>query len=538
MTAAVYARVSTEDQAERGYSLDHQREACARRARELGATDVVEFIDDGVSGSLLDRPALGRLRALVAAGGCQLVVVWDPDRFARKLTWQLIVAEEIEKAGVRLEFVNFEWKKTSDGRLFFQLRGAIAEYERDKIRQRTMDGRRAKARRGKLPAAFEPYGYRYDRASASLHIEGREAEIVRRMFGLVVEAQIGPNAIARLLTDEGVPTRRGAPVWHRNVVRQILVNPVYAGAFVANRLDCEGMGLNRHLPPPERRRVRVRPESEWIRVPVPAIVEEDVWRKAQEALARGSRLWRSQPRSDYLLSGLVTCGACGLSMCGTRRSNWGHVQRTYTCRRAWAGAKDHGCARHIPAAPIEQAVWERITAWLADPAALVAEMSRTPETGTLEAEIAHIDQELVRLDRGRSNVLLALERSLVPTDEGLDLLHRNARRREALQQRRAELAAALSEAQVHGGDPERIRALAGEWLGGEAIGGLSFDRRRFLVRQFVVGVTVHHDAMVMRARVPFSPAGGGHRERGADAPAGEQEDAQRGVPAGADRRRP
>jgi site-specific DNA recombinase len=178
--AAVYVRVSTEDQARHGYSLQAQVEACRARAEALGASDVKVFADEGVSGALLARPGLNALREAVRSRAAALVVVWDPDRLSRNLSHQLLLTEEIEQARVRLEFVNFEWKSTPEGQLFYALRGAIAQYEKEKIRERTGRGRLQKARQGKLPAAFRPYGYDYDPGASLLVVKPEEAQVSGR----------------------------------------------------------------------------------------------------------------------------------------------------------------------------------------------------------------------------------------------------------------------------------------------------------------------------------------------------------------------
>src|SRR5579875_1366259 len=116
MHGAIYTRVSTLDQAEEGLSLDTQREAGEALARELGASSV-EVLEDAFTGTSLDRPAMNRLRDMVRARQVDLIVVYDPDRCSRDLSDLLIVTREIERAGVRLEFVNFDWQRTPQGML-------------------------------------------------------------------------------------------------------------------------------------------------------------------------------------------------------------------------------------------------------------------------------------------------------------------------------------------------------------------------------------------------------------------------------------
>ncbi len=518
LIAAIYVRVSTDEQAEHGYSLGHQREQCRQRAMDLGASEVREYADEGVSGAILDRPGLSALRVAVKAAAVGLIVVYDPDRLARKLAYQLLVTDEIEAAGARLEFVNFEWRNTPEGQLFYALRGAVAQYEKEKIRERTMAGRRQKAKSGKMPSGFAAYGYTYDTERQTLVVNPAEADVVRRIFQLLVNEGMGINGIAHRLTQEGVPTRRGAPAWHRVVVRQIVQNPVYTGTFYANRLDCEGMGLNRHLASGQRHAMRVRAREEWIPVPVPAILDQALWGRAQEILAQAQRLMHTHPRSDYLLSGLVTCAVCAVPMAGTRRSTWGMKVRGYTCRRSWAGAKTTGCGRFVHAEPLEEAIWTRVAGWIADPELLVSAV--TGESNDLEEqlrdEIRQVEHGLRTAEQGKRNILSVLERHLAGPDECLDALERIRQRIEELSARRRELE--VSVAQPRADDVDRIRAWAGEWLAGGALAQLPFERRRLLVRQLVVGVAVHEATLVVRARIPGPPARSGDEERDPHAP--------------------
>ncbi len=529
LIAATYVRVSTDEQAERGYSLAHQREECRRRAAALGAAEGREYADEGVSGAILDRPALTRLRAAVRARTVGLVVVYDPDRLARRLAHQLLITEEIEAAGARLEFVNFEWRHTPEGQLFYALRGAVAQYEKEKIRERTMAGRRQKAKAGRLPSGYRPYGYVYDPQGQTLAVDAAEAAVVRRIFGLLVEDGVGVNGIARRLTEEGVPTRRGAPAWHRAVVRRILGNAVYAGTFYANRMDCEGLALNRHLPPAERRAMRLRPAEEWIAVPVPAVVDGATWRRAQDVLAGARRLMHGHPRSDYLLSGLLRCGACGLPMCGTRRSRWGREVRGYTCRRHWSGARQEGCGRYVLAGPVEEGVWSAVVRWAGDAVRLAAPAAgeRVPERGDPDRDaLEGVEEALRSAEQGRRNVLAVLERHLADPQACMESLARIRARIGDLEARRRALRDRAGQADGAGAAPGAGRGAdpvpgtgAADWLAGGGLAALPFAVRRLVVRLLVMGVAVEGDRLVVRARIPSSSARIRGGERDPDAPA-------------------
>jgi len=149
LLAIIYIRVSTEEQVKHGYSLSGQEEACLEKAKEIGAGTLI-FKDEGITGAVLERPGLQGALEACKNPECKHFIVYDPDRLSRKLAHQLMLVDTIEKAGCQLEFVNFEWTDTPEGRLFYSLRGAIAEYEREKFKVRSKFGKLSKARSGLL----------------------------------------------------------------------------------------------------------------------------------------------------------------------------------------------------------------------------------------------------------------------------------------------------------------------------------------------------------------------------------------------------
>ena len=126
---AIYARVSSEEQAKSGYSLGDQLQVCRNRLLSMGFTDIKEYIDDGYSGEYLDRPALEELRNALRNKLIQNICIYDPDRLSRNLTNQLLIADEIEKSAANLYFVTGDYDASPEGRLFFNIRGAISAFE-------------------------------------------------------------------------------------------------------------------------------------------------------------------------------------------------------------------------------------------------------------------------------------------------------------------------------------------------------------------------------------------------------------------------
>ena len=218
---AIYARVSTEEQM-KGYSIEEQIAQCMAKA---GTNDVLTYVDD-TTGEILNRPALTKLRDDVQNGLIHKIVCYDPDRLSRKLMIQLLLDDEFRKQNTELVFVNGDYQDTLEGRMFFSMRGAIAEFEKGKIKERTMGGRTRKAKKGFVVKNNHLYGYDYNKEKNTYKINEREAKFIRMIFDYYINGKFkGINGIAKHLTEIGAPTKKGAKVWHRQVVRQILMNP-------------------------------------------------------------------------------------------------------------------------------------------------------------------------------------------------------------------------------------------------------------------------------------------------------------------------
>jgi site-specific DNA recombinase len=225
----IYPRVSTEEQAKSGFSIDSQIREARKKA---GTNDVKIYADEGYSGEYLERPGMNQLRKDVRDGLITKIICLDPDRLARKLMLQLIITDEFEKRGVELVFVNGEYAKTTEGQLFYSMRGAISEFEKAKINQRMTSGRREKAQQGKVIKNSFIYGYDYDKANSRYVINEYEATVVHLIFNLFTKPNdlaLGINGIAKYLTEQKIPTKRGAKVWHKQVVRQICFVAIFNG---------------------------------------------------------------------------------------------------------------------------------------------------------------------------------------------------------------------------------------------------------------------------------------------------------------------
>lgn len=404
---AIYARVSTEDQVKHGYSLDDQIRECRKKAR---TDQIIKYIDEGISGEVLNRPQLTKLINDVKDGLITKVICLDPDRLSRKLNNQLIIAEEIERRA-ELLFVNGEYAKTPEGILFFQMRGAISEFEKAKITERMSRGRREKALQGKVVRDCQIYGYDYDRQTRQFTINEIEAKIVRLIFELFTgktNSVNGINGIAHYLTSLGIATKKNCGVWHRQVVRQILANKAYIGDFYHNRWNTEGMLVNKYKDPEDRIPLRERPKDEWILVSCPAIIDEKVFLYVQKLLDESRRRWSGISKNQYLLSGLIRCGECGNTMTGRKSCNWGRDVFEYSDIKNTSGAKFKGCGKRVKTVELDELVWKTVLTSINNPDEIAANnlSAETPSFEEVEISLKNERLEAIRLNRQKLLTIL------------------------------------------------------------------------------------------------------------------------------------
>jgi site-specific DNA recombinase len=294
--AVIYARVSTEDQLEK-YGLPTQIRACREYAAKAGLTVIAEITDDGISGTILDRPGLGRVRQMARNRQFNVVVMLDVDRLSRDLAHLLILKPEVERTA-RLEFVTAKFEDSPSGRMFFGIRGVIGQYERELTRERTMRGRTERARSGLIVGGRVPYGYRYE--SGQLFEDPERAPIARRIYN-EYDAGKSMRGIALGLRDAGAPTWSGRK-WGKSSVGRILCNETYAGVAHYGTHKREGKLL------------KIRESADRISVAVPALVTREQWLRVQARLA--SNPYVGRPSLKFMLRGILHCAKCGRKMTG------------------------------------------------------------------------------------------------------------------------------------------------------------------------------------------------------------------------------
>ena len=195
MRSAIYARTSTLTHSQQ-HSIEEQVERLRTSLLSRGAqaADEQVFRDEGRSGATLNRPALDRLRDHVRLGDYDHILVTSPDRLARNYAHQMVLLEEFERAGCRVEFLDRPLSDTPHEHLLLQIRGAVAEYERTLIGERMRRGRLARYRAGLLLPWVQPvYGYLLDpehpRDPGGVRVSEAQAAVVRQLFAWYLDGR-------------------------------------------------------------------------------------------------------------------------------------------------------------------------------------------------------------------------------------------------------------------------------------------------------------------------------------------------------------
>ncbi|MDP9374765.1 MAG: recombinase family protein [Chloroflexota bacterium] len=517
ITAAGYARVSTGKQ-EGEATIASQRALLRQTAAERGYALPEEFLfaDDGYTGARLDRPALDRLRDLAADGAFEVVLVSAPDRLARHYAYQVVVVEELQRAGCTVVFLNHAFGDSPEERMLLQIQGVFAEYERALIAERTRRGRLFAAREGRVNWSRPPYGFRTirktDHTPQQLVVAEAEAEVVRQMYRWLVEEQLSSYAIQRRLTEREVPTRHGRTQgWCQSTVVAILGNPLYKGEGYYNRtgpVDAVHPRLEHGFKdrrPGNRRSHAWRPREEWIPVQVPALIDEDTWALAQEQLARNrERATRNNTKHDYLLRGLLVCGRCGRRLIG----EWGKTGGRYTCSARYPRGASWCCdGRSVGVPQAEAAVWDYVRELLADAALLQAryEAGRggPAANDTDVRERARLERKVAALDREAQRLIDAYQAGVIELPELQERRQRSAEHGRFLRERLDDLhrqqVAREQEQQVLTGLEEFCASMRA------ALVAPSFAVKQQVLRLVVDRIVVEDTQLIVHHIVPAGP---------------------------------
>jgi site-specific DNA recombinase len=425
MAVAIYLRVSTDEQRER-QTIETQREELERFCRLQDLRIAQTYADDGTSGTIpvALRPAGGQMLRDARAKKFDRLLVYKLDRLGRDTMVTLEAVAELAKCGVRVVSITEACDgETSGGRLMLTIHSAFAAHEREVIRERSLAGTNRVAQSGAWLGGVVPFGYRKvgQKMAARLVISEdlipdvgiSEADVIRMIYGMAsmegkscfhIGDQLNRLAIpCSYVRDEKMVTRgkrktRTSGLWRPGRIRNMLVNSTYMGQHQYGKRSRN-------------------PNRELIGRTVPAIVTEDVWRKAQKTLRSNVLFSSRHSKRQYLLRGLMKCGLCGLTYIGvSNRRRTGKEDFYYRCNgkhgtRGLFGANGHRCpSKDVNGHFLEQSVWADVEGFLRHPGAVIEQLrvrlaSERSDSKRGRERLAHLESALAKKTGERDRIL-------------------------------------------------------------------------------------------------------------------------------------
>jgi site-specific DNA recombinase len=434
--AGIYARVSSDRQREER-TIESQVAALLECAETGGHTIPNEWIfkDEGYSGTTLVRPGLERLRDLASEGQIDTLLIYSPDRLSRKYAYQVLLIEEFARNGVDVVFVKSPKASTPEEELLLQFQGMIAEYERAQIIERSRRGKRHRAKLGSVNVlSGAPYGYCYIKKTESFpayyKIIEQEAEVVRQVYKLYTEDGLSIAGIVRHLNENNIATKKRLSRWERTTIWAMLRNPAYKGtACYGKTKTTERQKITRPLRKrggysPRCSSNVERPKEDWIEIPVPAIVSEDTFLRAEERLEENKRYCKRRTKEPTLLQGMIACNKCGYAYYRTSTRTSKRNIHYYRCLGSDNYRYENGAtcdSKPIRQDYLDEIVWRQVIRLLENPDLIHSELQRrirmVRDSSPVKKKKDDLKKQIIRTRKGIDKLLDAYQEDLIQLDE-------------------------------------------------------------------------------------------------------------------------
>ena len=463
MQVALYARVSTTRQAENDLSIPDQLRQMRLWAERLGHVVVKEYVEPGASATDDKRPVFQTMvaDALLKPAPYQAVIVHSLSRFFRDLVLAAMYERKLQKAGVSVISITQNTQNDPSGEMQRRMIMLFDEYQSKETAKHVLRGMQENARQGYSNGSKPPYGYKtievgqtglHGRIKKKLAIEEAEAAIVRDIFALYVTGKNGPRMgikeIAKHLNAQGISMR--GSTWGIHKVHKVLSSSTYAGTMIFNRQG--GKTQTR------------KAESEWIKVPVPAIVDEALFDKAAK-LREAHSPKKVNPRvvsSPTLLTGLIRCGDCGAGMVvATGKSG---RYRYYKCTNRMSRGNAACKSGNKPLEKLDNLVLDALRQRVYTPEYLQDIISRLRKQAAKGSDqkqkLKQLEKDLTATEQSLTRLYEAVEQGVMRADDHLKArLDQHRVKREGLL---AELATAKRQEQspLQTITPQKIKATA------------------------------------------------------------------------------
>ncbi len=516
---STYYRVSTSNQENEG-TIETQISAVKEFAQKNGYTIIKEYQDNGWSGDSLERPDLDQLRMDAKQKNWDAVLIYDPDRLARRGAWQEVVIEELQQLEVDVLFVTIPKPKTDEDIIMNKMRGVFAEYERMKIKERFRLGKRRKADEGHIIASEAPYGYTFivkkgkrgdaDFLQGHYVINEIEADVVRKLFSWVADDGLTLRGVVKKLQSIGInPRKSKRGVWNTSTLSTLLRNKSYIGeghygasyaVVPSNPTKKDGY---RKIKKTSR---KMKPESEWIKIPVLKIIDKDLFDRAGAQLESNFLRSSRNTKNEYLFSGQIWCD------CGQRRAGEGPQQGKHLYYRCTdrvksfplpAKCKEKGLNARI----VDAMIWQKLAKLMSSPELIAKQMERwlkTQSTGShgsvvniqeIKKEIAKLKDQEDRYARAYGTGAITLEQFqtyTIPVREKISSFNTQIATAESESEQNEAVMPKMNEI-------EAFTEKASQWLC-----DLKFEEKKAIVRSLIDRVVGTKESLQIYGYIPVT----------------------------------
>lgn len=482
--AALYIRVSTDEQAVSGYSIPDQRRELRAHAEREGYEIIEEVTDDGWSGAVGVRPGLDRVMELAEGGRIDLVLAKKRNRLFRSRYYRLMYERDLQGLGVSLVALDDTGNRFADA-----VNDEFADWYREEVTRNTRDGRMSKARQGKLIAAARPtYGFDYTADRSAYVLVPERMAVVRKIMEMIAGGT-SVRQVCRGLEADGVPAPVGGKLWSERHIREFVTNDAYrphsfeelepllaaAGSSAGATLDREKeYGVvwypktTTRQGDPDRtrgysrsRRTVAADRSEQVPIPV---VCSGIPRQTVDAARRAMRdnpKYRNSGERVFTLAGLIRCADCGNRLATGRKTD-GRSEKVYSYYRCSKhqrlGSAECAMNKAYPADELERLVLNSVLEAVKDRDTLIEQANdhfedqraRLLRTGSADAEgwyrrLDALERQRANLQRAFAADAMSLEDLRARTAE-LDLEKAHVERAAAEYEERAQKLAELEAA--------------------------------------------------------------------------------------------
>lgn len=506
-TLAIYARVSTEEQAEEGFSISAQLDTLRNYAKQKHYIIYNEYIDEGISGKSIEkRNALKNLLKDAEKGLFQEVIVWKINRISRNQLDLLHIVDILNKNNVsfRSYSENFE-TETPMGRFALQMMGSVAELERNTIIDNVRLGMKARAKQGKWNGGallgyksveVENSSHR-KRKETRLEIIESEANIVRMIFEKYANGQ-GFKAIANKLNHLGYKTKRGG-AFSVVSIKDIITNPVYYGKIKFNEK------------PVSRQRYSSSNDIIVVDGEHEAIISEELWNKVTSIYNSKNKKPSQVFYGSFPFTGVMRCPVCGYGMVAqraTRKNKNGEIHYTlyYQCGN-FANKGSAVChANSVRADYAEQEIITRLQNMLTVPKLIkdvtsTINKKRQSQIKPLEIELQQVSKELSEIDRKKNKYFKLYEEDIINPQELKARIEEITKTYGTLLQRKSNIAMQLNEHDSTPISEQVIKALLDNFV--TLFNKFTHEQRKQLVHAIIKQITITPDRKIDKIELKF-----------------------------------